>query len=225
MGRVGKLLKTAIEKFIVQTVETRLGLNQTAATYSSSGDDSPPLKDDRIILVTVDGTGRYAAVGVLSVTQGANPGEKIIYSRDAEGEVQAKISLLNDGIINMESPADIAVAAEGNITIETKKEATITADENITVGTKKDVAINADGNVTIDGTAVKINGGGNVELNGNTKQFVTFKELDTALKPFVVVLKTHTHLCAAPLSPSGVPVPPIELDISAAQTTTVLTGG
>lgn len=111
MGRIGRLLKTAIEKFIITTVETRLGLNQEGALFSSSGDDSPPLKDDRIILVKVDGTGRYSAVGVLCVSQGAKPGEKILYSRDNDGGVQAVLKMLGDGKINMNDAGNDKKAA------------------------------------------------------------------------------------------------------------------
>ena len=51
MGRIGKNLKTEIDQYIEQCIETRLGYNQSAFTYGPSGDDSPPVKDDRIVLV------------------------------------------------------------------------------------------------------------------------------------------------------------------------------
>lgn len=65
MGRIGKLIKTEIEKFIVATVETRFKFNQSCDMYASSGDDAPPLEKDRIALIEIDGTGKMAAVGVL----------------------------------------------------------------------------------------------------------------------------------------------------------------
>ena len=58
MGRIGKLIKTEIEKFIIATVETRFKYNQTADFYAASGDDAPPLEKDRIALVGIDGTGK-----------------------------------------------------------------------------------------------------------------------------------------------------------------------
>lgn len=109
MGRIGRLVKTAIDKYIVQTVEAYLGANITAETFASSGDDSPPLADDRIVLVKIDGSGNFAAIGVLSESQGAKPGEKILYSRDKNGEVQAALKLLNDGKIEMISPDDFSL--------------------------------------------------------------------------------------------------------------------
>ncbi len=102
MGRIGRLLKTEINRYIVQTVESYMKLNHTAYQYGPSGDDAPPLKDDRIVLIKEDGTGKYVAAGVLSVSQGAKPGEKIMYSRDADGVVQAVIKLLNDGSITID---------------------------------------------------------------------------------------------------------------------------
>ena len=74
---------------------------------------------------------------------------------------------------------------------------------------------------------VKTNG--KVKLNGDSKQFVTWAELNQALSTFTTALKTHTHVCAAPSSPSGPPVvvPPatLDIDISSAKTTSVVTGG
>lgn len=70
---------------------------------------------------------------------------------------------------------------------------------------------------------------GKVKLNGDSKQFVTWAELNQALKTFTTALKTHTHVCAAPTNPSGPPVvvPPatLDIDISGAKTTNVVTGG
>ena len=75
MGRIAKLIKTAIDKYIEQTVEAYFGANITALTYAPSGDDSPPLENDRIALIKIDGSGAFAAIGVLSESQGANPGD------------------------------------------------------------------------------------------------------------------------------------------------------
>lgn len=64
-----------------------------------------------------------------------------------------------------------------------------------------------------------------VELNGNSKSFVTHAELTTALNTFLIALNAHTHNCTAPGSPSGPVLTSITLDISSAATTTVKTGG
>lgn len=65
---------------------------------------------------------------------------------------------------------------------------------------------------------------GRINLNGDTKYFVTHAELDTALQAFKNALNTHTHPTAATGPPSP-PTVPLTLDISAAKTTTIRTGG
>ena len=62
-----------------------------------------------------------------------------------------------------------------------------------------------------------------INLNGSSKSFVTFDELDTALKSFMTMLNAHTH--ATPSGASATTLPPLKLDITAAKTTTVKTGG
>lgn len=118
MGRIGKNLKAEIDQYIEQCIETRLGYNQSAFTYGPSGDDSPPVKDDRIVLVQVDGTGKFVAAGVLTVSQGAKPGEKILFSRNADGEVQAVLKMLEDGKVELKTPEEIKVENDKRITIK-----------------------------------------------------------------------------------------------------------
>lgn len=71
-----------------------------------------------------------------------------------------------------------------------------------------------------------------LEVNGNTKQFVTWAELNQALTTFVTQLNTAL-LAATYVNAAGTPTPltwtggtpPSTLDISGAKTTTVSTGG
>ena len=70
---------------LLETVEIYSGENVTAKMYGSSGDDAPPLENDRVLLEPIEGTGNFAVAGVLAKTQGAKPGERIIYSRDEDG--------------------------------------------------------------------------------------------------------------------------------------------
>jgi hypothetical protein len=99
IARMGKVIGHAIGKFIEVILETRKGYNQTVYLFNASGDDSPPLKNDKVIILKIDGTGNFIGVGVLGESQGANPGEKIFFSRDENGSVAAIIKLLNDGTI------------------------------------------------------------------------------------------------------------------------------
>ena len=132
MGRIAKLIQTKIESLIIQTVEAYYGANVTAETYSASGDDAPPLPNDRVVLVQVDGTGNFVSVGVLSKSQGAKPGERILYSRDSNGDLKAAIKLLNDGKIEMVSPVEFSLLAE-NLAIQAEKNIDIEAQQKLTL--------------------------------------------------------------------------------------------
>jgi hypothetical protein len=138
MGRVGALVKCETDndsKTNELTVETRSEYNQLADLFSSSGDDSPPLEDDRIILVKVDGTGKFAAVGVLSISQGAKPGERIIYARDADANLVSKISMLDDGSVALEADDNISVKTKKDFSIKSNKHEITASEAKITGGT------------------------------------------------------------------------------------------
>ena len=64
-----------------------------------------------------------------------------------------------------------------------------------------------------------------IKLNGESKQFVTWAELNQALTTFTTALVSHTHNITSPGNPSGPAVGVPTIDISAAKTTTVVTGG
>lgn len=155
MGRIGRLIQTTIEKFIVQTVETYTGVNLTAETFAPSGDDSPPLAEDRIVLVQVDGTGNFVSVGVLTESQGAKPGEKILFSRNEDGEIQAALKLLNDGKIEMISPADVQ--------FNVKKNMQIAAEENLEASGKA-VSVSAQDGMELKGSDVSVKGESSLTL-------------------------------------------------------------
>ncbi|MCR4631405.1 MAG: hypothetical protein K5786_07210 [Treponema sp.] len=150
MGRIGKLIKTEIEKFIIATVETRFKYNQTADFYAASGDDAPPLEKDRIALVGIDGTGNFAAIGVLMVSQGAKPGERILYSRDEDGNPQAVLKLLGDGKIEAVSPGGVKVSTDDNYELEVKKDMSVKVDGNTKFSGKLEIT---GGNMKCTGTA------------------------------------------------------------------------
>lgn len=155
MGRVAKLIKSTLEKFIIQTVEMYIGANVTAEQFAPSGDDSPPLENDRVILVPVDGTGNFVSVGVLCMTQGAKPGEKIFFSRDSDGNAKAIFKLLSDGKIESLAPGGYDFKSE----------------KDIELAIKKDFKIKAEGDGEIKGENIKIEGkvevtGGNFKCKG-----------------------------------------------------------
>lgn len=119
MGRIGRLIKTEIDKYILQTVECHYGQNQLCDTYGPAGEDSVPVKNDRVLLVKVEGSGNFVSAGVLTKSQGSNPGDKKIFSRDEEnGEVKAYIWLKNDGSIEVETNGEISITASGDINVD-----------------------------------------------------------------------------------------------------------
>jgi phage gp45-like len=71
---------------------------------------------------------------------------------------------------------------------------------------------------------VKLKADGTIELNGDDKRLVTWDELNTALQGLKTALNGHTHPTAATGPPSP-PTVPLSIDISAAKTTTLKTGG
>ena len=117
MGIIGKVLKVVSDTFTVLTVETRKGFSEEPLLFSVSGDDSVPCKDDRVLLVPAGGTGEQVVAGVLNKSQGAKSGERILFARDENGKIVAKIKMLNSGNIEIEADGDCKVKAKGNIEI------------------------------------------------------------------------------------------------------------
>lgn len=77
--------------------------------------------------------------------------------------------------------------------------------------------------VKIENGDMAVNTKGKIKLNGDSKQFVTWAELNSALTSFMTALNSHTHSVAG--SSTLAPTVPMTLDISSAKTTTVVTGG
>ncbi|GHU13031.1 hypothetical protein FACS1894161_2490 [Spirochaetia bacterium] len=55
MGIIGRVIDHSIDKFIEFIVETRVKFYQKVPLYNSPGDASVPCKEDRIIIVKIDG--------------------------------------------------------------------------------------------------------------------------------------------------------------------------
>lgn len=114
--------------------------------------------------------------------------------------------------------------------------------DNFDSKTAKASNLTSDGNVEISSAKTAKLDGSAVEINGASKSFVTYSELDNALQSFkssveaaintaaASAITNHTHISpfmGAPTAPGiGAPtVPPIVLVTSPAQTVTVKTGG
>ena len=79
--------------------------------------------------------------------------------------------------------------------------------------------------VQVENGTMKVDTQNKIELNGNSKQFVTWAELNQALQGLITALNSHTHSNGNEGSPTGTPITPMTLDISASKTATVVTGG
>ena len=90
---------------------------------------------------------------------------------------------------------------------------------------KGKLSIGAEGDIEFVCKNHKINAKQKIELNGSGKQFVTWAELNAALGQFTALLNAHTHTCASPGSPTSPALTQMTIDISAAKTETVVTGG
>ena len=149
-----------IKKHIQIIFETWKDDNRNALLYNSAGEDSVPLDEERLVVVKVDGTGKYAVVAVLTQSQGAKPGEKIFFARNPDAAIVSKISMLNDG--------SITILADGDIKQTTKKNHITEATENITLTAKKDFTAKGE-NANIEAKTKVTVKGGDVELSGKVK--------------------------------------------------------
>jgi hypothetical protein len=82
--------------------------------------------------------------------------------------------------------------------------------------------------VKIENGDMAVDTSGKIKLNGDSKQLVTWSELNTALSNFLADLTIA--MTTTPIAGNGAPQPtwtnmPTQIDISAAKTTTVVTGG
>jgi hypothetical protein len=114
VGIIAQKIKEEIDKFIQIVSEHRKDFRQNALLYTPAGDDSVPLNEERLILVKVDGTGRYVAVGTLTPSQGAKPGEKIFFARDPDGTIVSKLSMLHGGHINFTQDGNAEIKIKGS---------------------------------------------------------------------------------------------------------------
>lgn len=153
MGRIGRWINAKIDAYITGVIESRFDYNISARLYGPAGDDSPPLDDDRIALMKIDGSGKWVAVGVLVKSDNAEPGEKKLYSRDANGNVKAEIYLKKDGVMELNGNADFAVS---HTDLNTALQVLVTA-INANFATKLDGG-GATGILTLDISGAKVAG-------------------------------------------------------------------
>ena len=122
MGILGTIEKIEIDKEsknIIITATTDNAVTQSADLINPAGEDSLPLsQSDIIYLAKVEGINQLVALGITSKSLGAKEGEKIIYSRKANGnkvELMAKIYLKNDGKLSIEAVDNISIRSKEDV--------------------------------------------------------------------------------------------------------------
>lgn len=97
--------------------------------------------------------------------------------------------------------------------------------DNATV--KAEIFIHVDGKIEIKNSSgtLTLTTAGHLEFNGNTKQFVTWQELQTVLTTLQASLIAHVHPETGVNTGPSLGLAALSLDISSAKTTTVVTGG
>ena len=127
----------------------------------------------------------------------------------------------------MKFGGDLSVTADGEYSFESKKKAKVKYGGEMEVEASDKGKLKVGGDLEVDassGTA-KIDAT-KIELNGNSKQFVTWMELNTALQTLVSQINAHVHQVPEPVAAPCKPISsPLTIDISTAKTTTVVTGG
>jgi hypothetical protein len=155
IGRVGTVINHEIKTAVELIGETRKGYNQKGILYNSSGEDSPPVKDDKIVFLKIDGTGKCIVVGVFNESQGAKPGEKIFFARDEGGAIKSKLSMLGDGSAKWELDDLFSLLANKTVDIEAKEDLTATAAKKATL---KGADVEINGKVVATGGSFKCAG-------------------------------------------------------------------
>lgn len=196
MGRIARLLSfVRLTRNDAKVSDVKVnpggGPNITAEHFADAGDDSHPLTSDYVALNTDSGTGRESAIGYLDPINEpkAQPGDKRIYSRDADsGAVVVEVWLKNDGtaVVSNENgsvtlrPDGGTVVATPESTFDAAADGSITGNNgsgSFQLAAGGDFLVNG---VTID-TSGNISTGGSIEGQGVT---------DTTTN---VTLGTHNH--------------------------------
>lgn len=179
MGAIARVIQTQNSETeeedelpnIIQTVEAHFNDSKYCEQFAPSGDDSPPLPEDRVLIVDVEGTGNAVSCGNLTESQGANPGEKILYSRNPDDKkLVSKIYLKNDGTIQLSSLQDdevkssLTLKSDGTFEINGEADTTLTIKGNLTIKIDGDAKIEVGGNCDLKATQTTING--NTKVTG-----------------------------------------------------------
>jgi len=172
MNRIGRILKNRMEKFIFNTIESRFNLNTESKLYAPAGVHCVPLKDDRMLLCKIDGTGKFAVAGTLNVLQpgldSISEGDIWLFSRDpGSGKYKTWIKLNHDGTLEIDTPSNVTINNHAKVDVHITGETTLQVDDKVDIkvkGTttfecKDDTTVKCDTKVTVDAPNVTVQGG------------------------------------------------------------------
>ncbi len=109
MGLIAKTIKSAIDGVWEITSELWPDFNKKARLVSSPGIQGIPLEDDECILIRIGSDmSKTAFIGTFH-KEDIEPGEVIVYSRDANGDLIAKVYCDKDGNVTINADSDNAV--------------------------------------------------------------------------------------------------------------------
>jgi hypothetical protein len=110
VGLIGKVLKVAFNDFIEITSNVLAPKYDRVARYTGTpGIVGIPLKDDDSIIIQIgDDLSKLVFIGTLQ-NQEVGEGEILIYSRDSDGNVAAKVYCDKDGNVIINDDSDNAV--------------------------------------------------------------------------------------------------------------------
>lgn len=213
MGLISKLLSfTRVNRHDSNLSDVKVdpggGPYVTAEHFAPAGDDSHPLPTDYPLIIRVQKTGKYAAIGYIDPNnaQTAEPGGKRIYGRDPEGNQVNELWLKNDGDILADNDAAyIEIKADGTITADNDTGSiVITPAGQITLDNGSgSVDIAAGGTVTINGL-VTIDTSGNITTPGTVAGGVV--QATTSLTVASVEMSGHVHYTDGEAGNTGPPI-------------------
>ena len=213
---------------IVQEVNGDNTINVVHAKELTMLDGSvlPPMETKNIEVLTLSGAGFSLVWDIQKGDKVLLLGLKTLIENSAEVDTPEKsASNLHYARETLKAFPLCAFNDEAKVRLQIKDGSlSLTANDAVTTECKN-YKLSASQNAELECQKYAITAKEKIELNGNTKQFVTWAELNAAFNQFLTLLNTHVHTCTAPASPTSPPVAPMTIDISAAKTTTVVTGG
>ncbi len=172
MGRFAAITNFIRKAAGVSDVRCNPGGGATVDAYHAqpAGDDCHPLPTDTTVLVEVPRSNNYAAVGIIDPNnaQTAGPGERPVYSRNANGEQVAEVFLHDDGRVRASNDnGSVDLAANGDIvaTNGSASAALVGASVTLSDGAGGSISI-VNGVITLTGAAIRL--AGPVDANGAT---------------------------------------------------------